>query len=161
MLNKKMIYCIMLFAVFISFLVLYFFANPFNNQKQASPANQPLGIFSYEEVAEYEDTTDEYNPSLEPGSGLADNNVYFTNYELLYDFLTMDAAGSISYYAAKFLNTHGFGGYHELTIIKSTINKEETYPRFICTLDYTDKYIEVRYRADLQEFEFNMVDKIY
>lgn len=161
MLNRKMIYFTMLLAVFVCFLVLYFLANPFKNQKQENLADQPLGTFSYEEVIEYEDTTDEYDPSLEPGSELAVNNVYFTNYELLYDFLTMEAAGSISYYAAEFLNIHGFGGYHELTIIKNTINREETYPRFICILDDTNKYIEVRYRTDLQKFEFNMIDKIY
>lgn len=158
---KKIFYAAMLLAVFICFLLLYFIANPFKGRIEEEPADQPLGTFSYEEIEEFEDTTDEYDPSLEPGSELAVNNVYFTNYELLYDFLALEAAGSISSHAAEFLNEHGYGGYHELTILKDTISKEDTYPRFICRLDDTEKYIEVRYRTDLKEFAFSFIDSIY
>lgn len=159
--QRKTIYFIMLTGVFVCLLVLYFFANPFHSKEQKHTDNQILGNFSYEAVAEYEDLTDEYDPSLEAGSELADNNTFITNYELLYDFLTMQAAGSVTYYAAEFLNEHGYGGYHELTIIENTINNDETYPRFICILDDSDKYIEVRYRTDSQEFEFSLIDRIF
>lgn len=159
--NRKIIISIMIFAVLFCFGLLYFLANPFKKQNPVNPSDLALGNFSYEEAKEYEDTTDEYDPSLEPGSELEENNVYITNYELLYDFLTMDAAGSVSYHAAIFLNAHGYGGYHELTIQKDSIIKDLTYPRFICSIDDTEKYLEVRYRTDLKEFEFDLVDKIY
>lgn len=160
MTNKKVFIIFLILAVVSSILTLLLVANPFKRDKTSSK-DLPKGKFSYKADTEYEDTTDEYDPSLEPGSELADNNTYFTNFELLFDFLTMDAAGSISYHTADFLNAHGYGGYHELTILPETINSDITYPRFICSLDDTDKLIEIRYRADLQVFEFNIVNNIY
>lgn len=161
MMNKRRFLGAISLAMTVCFLTLFVLANPFKDKTTENGSVEELGSFSFEEVMEFEDTTDEYDPSLEPGSELAVNNVYFTNYEILYDFLTMDAAGNISYYAAEFLNTRGYGGYHELTILSDTLINEATYPRFICSIDDTDKYIEIRYRTDKQEFEFNMLDKIY
>lgn len=160
MANKRIFIIFLIIAVASSILTLFILANPFKRDKTSSK-DLPQGKFSFEADTEYEDTTDKYDPSLEPGSELADNNVYFTNFELLFDFLTMDAVGSISYHTADFLNAHGYGGYHELTILQETINDEITYPRFICSLDDTGKLIEIRFRADLQEFEFDIVNNIY
>lgn len=160
MTNKTIFIIFLILALASSILALLLLANPFKKNKSESEG-LPHGKFSFEADTKYEDTTDEYDPSLEPGSELADNNVYFTNYELLFDFLTVDAVGSISYHTAGFLNAHGYGGYHELTILPETINDDITYPRFMCSLDDTERIIEIRYRANLQEFEFNIVNNIY
>lgn len=160
MTNKKIFTIFLILALITSILTLLLLASPFKKSKTDSK-DLPQGKFSFEADTEYEDTTDEYDPSLEPGSELADNNVYFTNFELLFDFLTVDAVGSISYHTAEFLNSHGYGGYHELTILQETINNDITYPRFLCILDDTDKLIEIRFRADQQKFEFSIINNIY
>lgn len=160
MTNKKIFIIFLIIALLSSVLTLLLLASPFKKGKTDSK-DLPQGTFTFEANTEYEDTTDEYDPSLEQGSELADNNVYFTNYELLFDFLTVDAVGSISYHTADFLNAHGYGGYHELTILQETINDDITYPRFLCSLDDTEKLIEVRFRADLKEFEFSIINNIY
>lgn len=140
--------------------LLFVLTGPFGSDKNKT--QNTIGHFDYqEETGVPEDLTDRYDPSKEPGSEPDPNNVYITNYELLYDFLPVNAAGSVSIYAAEFLNKHGYGGYRELTILKDTVTSDETYPRFICTLDETDKYLEIRYRTDTKEFTFALLNEIY
>ncbi len=156
--ERKNIYLLIFLSVIICVSVLFFLANPF--KKEALEYNgHKLGTFSYEKAGDYIDFTDEYDPSLETGSELDDNNAFVTNYNLLYDFLSIEAAGRLSPCVASFLNEHGYGGYHELTIQKDTIIADESYPRFVCEIDETGKYLEIRYRSDLREFEFNFLDR--
>lgn len=158
---KKSIYLSILIAIISSIFVSFTLANPFHEKKESNPPSQTLGTFSYQKENVYKDSTDEYDPSLESGSELSDNNVFVTNYEILYDFLTMEAAGKLSSCVAEYLNAHGYGGYHELTIQKETLIIEETYPRFVCSIDDSNKYLEIRYRSDLHQFEFDLLDYIY
>lgn len=148
-------------AVIIFIAILVMISNPFSGSHSKDPEKE-LGNFVYTpENAEYEDQTDQYNSSMEAGSELDPNNVYVTNFEKLYDFLPINAASSVSVYAAEFLNEHGYGGYHELTILEDTISSDESYPRFLCVIDDTEKYLEIRYRTDTKEFTFSLTDAIY
>lgn len=157
--ERKKIVLIMVSVSIFCIGLLFFLTRP-PGKKDGN--ENPKGKFTYTESEETpEDLTEQYDPSTEPGSELDANNVYITNYELLYDFLPVSAAGSVSIYAAGFLNEHGYGGYHELTILKNTISPDVSYPRFLCSVDDTDKFLEIRYRTDTEEFSFNLTDDIY
>lgn len=159
--NKKKTIAIMATAVVFCIAMLFIASKPFLNRPTAD-SDIELGNFDYKPAAEeYQDQTDQYDPSMEAGSELDSNNVYITNYEILYDFLPINAAGSVSVYAAEFLNDHGYGGYHELTVLEDTISSDKSYPRFLCIIDDTEKYLEIRYRSDAKEFSFALTNTIY
>ncbi len=157
--ERKKVILIMVFVSVFSVGLLLFLTRPGTDKENA---DKTIGTFTYTKPEEpQEDLTDQYEPSKEPGSELDPNNVDIVNYELLYDILPVNAVGSISIHTAEFLNEHGYGGYHELTILKDTISSDKTYPRFLCSLDDTEKYLEIRYRVDTKEFTFAILDTVY
>lgn len=96
----------------------------------------------------------------QPGDDIIYKEYYvgFTNLELVYEYLTIDATSRISDEAAEYLNDHGYGECHSLTIIESSIIKDKAYPKFNCTLEgIEDKILEIRYNLEKGEYEFQFI----
>lgn len=104
--------------------------------------------------------TDEYIAT--PDDELEYNTYYvgFTNLSLVYDYLTLEATAQISDAAAKYLNDHGYGDIHELTVIEDSIIQDKAYPKFECQMTgVDDKVLEIRYDLAKMEFEFQLLVK--
>lgn len=86
------------------------------------------------------------------------SRVFITNLNLITDILTLQALSDISGAAGEYLNSHGYSGYHELTIIQDTIIADKYYPKFTCEIkDIPDKKLEIRYNLEKYEFEFQLL----
>lgn len=125
--------------------------------KNPEPDNNELGNFTYTEV---EISTDEYTPDIYDYVETKNNYVTFTNAELIYDLLTLEALSHICEDTAEFLNRHGYSQIHNLTIDESTIVDDRAYPLFYCHMDdEKDKVIEIRYNLENEKFEYQIVKK--
>lgn len=121
------------------------------------PDNNELGKFTYTDV---EISTDEYIPDIYDNVETESNFVTFTNAELIYDLLTLEALSHICEDTADFLNKHGYSQIHNLTIDESTIVNDRAYPLFYCHMeDQKDKVLEIRYNIESEIFEYQIVEK--
>lgn len=91
---------------------------------------------------------------------IAQEYIYITNLDLVYDLLTIQALQDIESETYDFLNAHGYGESHELTIIEDSIIWEKSYPCFEAKIEGIEgKVIEIRYDLRNQEFEFQFLEK--
>lgn len=103
-------------------------------------------------------TVDEYIPDIYDNVEEPKYYISFTNPELIYDILTLEALSNICEDTSTFLNIHGYSDVHSLTILPETIIYERAYPRFICKIDERENvYLEIRYDIESQLFEYQIL----
>lgn len=114
-----------------------------------------LGELHYEEAEEDELPTyseEEADPTeFVPVINLI--GVYDYNFT---DIFTIAALEQMPQAIRDYLDAHGYADVYNLTIIGDSIVAERGYPMFQCTMEETDKILEVRYELAKKEFEFTI-----
>lgn len=72
------------------------------------------------------------------------------------DIFTIAALESMPQAIRDYLDSHGYADVFNLTIIEDSIVADRGYPMFQCTMEDTDKILEVRYELAKKEFEFSI-----
>lgn len=158
MLTKKSIILIALIAVIACVGVMVLVLNI--NIKRGNEDNSSIGNFNAPETDVEVDSFpgDDYVATEDDEIEYKDYYVTFTNLNVVYEYLTLEATSNICDDTAAYLNEHGYGHVHSLTILEHTVVKEKAYPMFVCSLEgISDKQLEIRYSLEDMQFEYKFI----
>lgn len=153
---KKRVIIIFLVMIAICSIVLSY-NNHTETENMSEDNIESDSNFVYDEIQTETYIENEYDGSID-GLEPAAYALEFSNPEILYDMLTLEALSHIYDDVGTYLNQHGYADCRTLTIIKSSVINDKSYPRFVCTIDeLTDKYLEIRYNLKNETFELQIV----
>lgn len=130
---------------------------PTHQETEASEISSELGSINLDSLLD--NSVDDYEGDADYDLEIKDYYVGFTNLDTVHDLLPLEAISDLSDDLAEFLNIHGYGDVHTLTVKEDSIVYDRSYPYFICTMDDIDNsFVEIRYDISKNEFEFSIVN---
>lgn len=156
---KNIYLLIILFAFIICLGTILIISHPGKKRDLSSYAQEENMNGSLELPIQSSSTVpeDDYTGAFDDGFIAEEYYVGFTNLNTVYDLLTLQALSEISSEAAGYLNEHGFGDVHSLTIIESSIVYDRSYPYFLCRLENVNHIcLEIRYDIESMQFAFDL-----
>lgn len=87
------------------------------------------------------------------------DEINLIGYYDIVDLFTISALDQMYPEIRTYLNQHGYADAFNLTIIESSIESNRGYPRFICQVEDTNAYLEVRYDISKKQYEFQISQK--
>ena len=154
--NKKAFILTLIMGIATFALLLSYFILLERKDSKRKEKSSELGEITIEE--QEVSNEDNYEGDADYEIDVKEYYVGFTNLNLVYDVLTLDAISALPDDAALFLNQHGYGDVHSLTIIEESIVLDPSYPYFVCTLDgISGAELEVRYDLSKATYEFAII----
>lgn len=156
--NKKTFYFTLTMALLVFIALLSFFSLSNRKNEKDNKISDELGSITVE--PKLENATDDYEGDADYNLEVKDYYVGFTNLYVVYDLLTLEAISNLPDDVAEFLNTHGYGDIHTLTVIEDSIVFDKAYPYFICSMEGIDNYfVEVRFDVSKGAFELAIISE--
>lgn len=148
---KIILYLIGCITLFLS--GIYFIFGGFTAQQPSEKKSRGHGklLIKDETVVDQPDTAEDMDDELTV------DDINLIGYYDIADLFTVSALDRMYPEIRSFLDLHGYANAFNLMIDEDSIISDRGYPRFLCQIENSDSYLEVRYDISKGLYEFQIM----